>query len=157
VSTAIRLIDMGIPGYMVATALEAIIAQRLVRRICESCATEHKPTAQEAAWLHTFAADQADKLRFRHGAGCPHCNNTGYSGRVGVFELLEMNDVMADALRRNDDAAFTHAARAHPAYRSLAQNALEIAARGVTTIEEVLRIAGENEVFTMPETVMAVQ
>lgn len=147
VSTAIRLIDMGIPGYMVATALEAIIAQRLIRRICDSCITDYNPTAQETAWLRTMLGTEAGQVQFRRGTGCPHCNNTGYSGRIGVFELLELDDAMADALRRDDSAAFTRAAEANPLYRSLALNALDYAVQGVTTLEEVLRISGEDEVF----------
>lgn len=146
ISTAIRLIDMGIPGYMVATALDAVISQRLVRRICDSCATEHQPDAHELAWLHAVIGSEAEQIKFRRGSGCPHCNNTGYNGRIGVFELLELDDATADALRRNDTAAFTHAAQQSPLFRPLAHNALTYAAQGVTTIEEVLRVAGEDDI-----------
>ena len=145
VSTAIRLIDMGIPGYMVATSLEAIIAQRLVRRICESCVDDYQPSVQEKAWLKAFLPQQSGSIQFKHGAGCPHCNNTGYRGRIGVFELLELDDAMADALRHNDTSAFSHAARENRHFRSLSQNALDYALQGVTTLEEVLRVSGDNE------------
>ncbi len=145
VSTAIRLIDMGIPGYLVATALEAVISQRLVRRICDSCTTEHQPDAHELAWLHAVVGSQAEQLRFRRGAGCPHCNNTGYSGRIGVFEFLELDVATADALRRDDTSAFTHAAQRSTLFRPLTHNALTYASQGVTTIEEVLRVAGEDD------------
>lgn len=146
ISTAIRLIDMGIPGYMVATALDAVISQRLVRRICDSCATDYQPDAQELAWLHAVIGSEAEQLKFRRGSGCPHCNNTGYNGRVGVFELLELDDATTDALRRNDTAAFTHAAQQSPLFRPLAHNALSYAAQGITTLEEVLRVAGEDDI-----------
>jgi MSHA biogenesis protein MshE len=144
ISTAIRLIDMGIPGYMVATALQAIIAQRLVRRICDSCAAPYTPTAQELAWLHNLLGSQAESLQFQRGSGCPHCNNTGYHRRVGVFELLELDQAMADALRENDATAFGRAVKASPTFRSLALNALDYAIAGITTLEEVLRVAGED-------------
>lgn len=155
VSTAIRLIDMGIPGYMVATALQAIIAQRLVRRICDSCTTSYTPTPQEIAWLRNLLGSQADGLQFRHGTGCPHCNNTGYHRRVGVFELLELDQAMADALRQNDAVAFGHAVKADPGFRSLAFNALDYAIAGITTLEEVLRIAGEDQLLEQRESMEA--
>ncbi|MDH5784493.1 MAG: GspE/PulE family protein [Chromatiales bacterium] len=147
VSTAIRLLDMGIPGYMVATSLEAIVAQRLVRRICEGCATHYEPTVQERAWLKNMLPRGIDTVRLKHGTGCPHCNNTGYRGRVGVFELLELDERMADALRSNDSAAFSRAASANPNYRTLAQNALDDALKGITTLEEVLRVSSEGELL----------
>ncbi len=148
VSTAIRLIDMGIPGYMVATSLEAIIAQRLVRRICESCVTEYQPTVQERAWLNAFLPQPADNLMLKRGSGCPHCNNTGYRGRIGVFELLELDDAMADALRHNDTSAFAHAARENRHFRTLTQNALDYALQGITSLEEVLRVSSDDEQFS---------
>jgi MSHA biogenesis protein MshE len=144
ISTAIRLIDMGAEGYLVATALEAVIAQRLIRRICESCISDYQPNVHETAWLNNTAGD-ADDAQFKHGSGCPHCNNTGYSGRIGVFELLEIDNATADALRRGDTAEFARAARENPDFRSLAQNALDYARQGITTLEEVLRIAGDSE------------
>lgn len=145
VSTAIRLVDMGIPGYMVATALQAIIAQRLVRRICDGCTTSYTPTPQERAWLRTLLGSQADDLPFRHGTGCPHCNNTGYHGRIGVFELLELDQAMVDALRRNDAVTFGQAVQANPSFRPLVRRALDYAVAGTTTLAEVLRIAGEDQ------------
>ncbi len=143
VSTAIRLVDMGIPGYLVATALEAVIAQRLVRRICDSCSADYRPTPQETAWLKNVWGDEFTPVRFRRGLGCPHCNNTGYRGRMGVFELLEIDEALADALRRNDSAAFARAAREKPGFRTLAHYALDQVRRGVTTLEEAVRLSGD--------------
>ncbi len=145
VSTANRLIDMGAPGYLVATSLDAVLAQRLVRRICPNCAEAHAPDAHELAWLRSMPElDLPDGTNgFRRGAGCMQCNNTGYKGRMGVFELLEIDDTLADALRRSDASAFHRAALAKPGFRTLTQNALEMAARGLTTLEEVVRIGGE--------------
>jgi MSHA biogenesis protein MshE len=150
ISTAIRLIDMGAEGYMVATALQAVVAQRLVRRICESCATEHKLETHERSWVEGLLGKPVGSIQFKRGTGCPHCNNTGYRGRVGVYEFLEMNAEMADALRRNDAADFSRLAQVSPGFRSLAQSAMVHARAGVTTIEEVLRITGEVEWDELP-------
>ncbi len=147
VSTAIRLMDMGIPGYMVATSLECIVAQRLVRRICDSCITDYEPTVQERAWLKNILPTQHDKVKFKHGTGCHHCNNTGYRGRIGAFELLELDEAMADALRANDSQAFARAASASPNFRTLTQNALIYAVNGIISLEEVLRISTDDEDF----------
>ena len=147
VSTAMRLLDMGAEGYLVATALEAIIAQRLVRRICDSCIRDHEPDVHEQSWLRTLQGSLPEGTVFKSGAGCPHCNNTGYRGRVGVFEFLEIDHEMADALRRDDSAGFARAAAAGAHFRPLAMNALDYAREGITSLEEVVRIAGEVAEF----------
>ena len=145
VSTAIRLIDMGIPGFMVASSLAAIIAQRLVRRICDSCRGAHTPTLNERRWLEGMMGHKLEETVFKQGSGCPVCNNTGYKGRIGVFELLEIDVGMADALRNSDTAAFARAARENREFRSLSQNAFDYAQAGLTSLEEVIRITGEEE------------
>ena len=153
ISTAIRLIDMGIPGYMVATALEAIVAQRLIRRICVSCSTDYEPTVQERAWLKNIRAEAEglDALQLKQGSGCPHCNNTGYRGRIGVFELLELDEAMADALRRDNSSDFAKAAAASPSFRTITQNALDYAVAGTTSLAEVLRVSTDDESFAFVE------
>ena len=145
ISTAIRLLDMGAEGYMVATALRVIIAQRLVRRICESCAVAHPLEAQEAAWIEGVLGESLGTTPFRQGTGCPHCNNTGYRGRIGVYEFLEMDGELTDALRRNDASSFARLAVASAGFRSLVQSALDHARAGATTLEEVMRVTGAVE------------
>ncbi|MGH8030599.1 MAG: GspE/PulE family protein, partial [Arenimonas sp.] len=145
ISTVSRLVDMGIPGYMVATALNAVIAQRLVRRVCENCAEAYEPTAGEQAWLKAMSDGKARTGRFRHGTGCQYCNNTGYRGRIGLYELLELDGTLADHLRRQDYSAFERAAAAQAGFRPLAQSGLDFAVQGVTTIGEVIRVAGSLE------------
>jgi len=151
ISTAMRLIDMGAEGYLVASALQAVLAQRLVRRICESCITDHKLNTQEWAWVQEIIGERADKVQFKHGAGCPHCNNTGYHGRIGVYELLEVDHLLADALRKNDASRFAEAALAQHGFKPLISAALEYAEKGVTSLSEVFRIGGEinDELDTM--------
>ena len=143
ISTAMRLIDMGIEGYLVATSLNAVLAQRLVRRICEHCSEPDPLDDRLRTWLHAMVGDKADKVSFQHGGGCPHCNNTGYRGRIGIYELLEIDYPLADALRKNDSSLFTRAAHRQKGYRPLAQSALNLAVKGITTMEEVVRIAGD--------------
>lgn len=144
ITTANRLLDMGCEGYLVAASLQAIVAQRLVRRICDNCAVEHQPDEHQTAWLHAVDSEAADTGGFRHGSGCPHCNNTGYKGRIGLHEFLEIDGPMAEALRCNDTAAFVRAAKSSTRYRSLASAGLEYARQGVTTLEEVIRVSGEG-------------
>lgn len=143
--SAARLLDMGAEGFLVATALSAVLAQRLIRRVCESCAEPYKLTSQEKMWLRANAGESAEFLDFLMGRGCPQCNGTGYKGRTGVYELLEIDEAMADALRRNDTQAYIAAAAETKGFRPLSICALEYASKGTTTLEEVLRIAGEQE------------
>jgi len=139
ISSAIRLLDMGAPGYLVASSLRAIIAQRLVRRICENCKTSYQPTEEELFWLSNIDSN-AKNISFKQGSGCQNCNQKGYRGRVGVFELLEMTEDMMDALKASDTVAFGHTAKNSPNYTPLASVALSYAKLGLTTVEEVLKL-----------------
>jgi len=142
VTSAMRLLDIGIDGYLAAASLRAVVAQRLVRRVCEQCRIDDQPEAQDLILLEAMiGADKLADIQFKKGRGCQNCNQTGYSGRVGVFELLEINEPMADALRRNDSSAFTRAAMASPGFKPLTYAALDYAAQGVTTLEEVFRVS----------------
>ncbi len=149
VSTVDRLLDMGAQGYLLAASLRAIIAQRLVRRVCDSCAEDYEPDTHERSWLDVALRDTAVEPRLLKGVGCPHCNNTGYRGRVGVYEYLEPNEPMLSALRKSDAEGFVQAARTSRHHRPLVASALDFALTGVTTIEEVLRIAGELDEPTL--------
>jgi len=145
ISTAMRLLDMGAEGYLVASALRAVLAQRLVRRLCEGCAEETFPDPQQASWLKAYLGEEAASRKFMRGVGCTHCHETGYYGRIGVFELLRIDDTLADALRRDDSGGFAIAARNQKGFQPLAKSALAFAMRGVTSMEEVLRVAGQVE------------
>jgi MSHA biogenesis protein MshE len=145
ISTVHRLLDMGAEGYLVASALRAVVAQRLVRKICDSCKTPHHPEPHELAMISGLLGNQHKHAHFLRGNGCTHCNNTGYHGRVGVFEFLELDEDLADALRREDASAFARFARQSRGFRSFAQHALDYALQGITTFEEVIRVAGTIE------------
>ncbi len=140
ITSALRLIDMGAAGFLVGSSLRAVIAQRLVRRVCEGCSQEHKPAPQELLWLTHLAGEKANVAKFVHGKGCQSCQYTGYKGRIGVFELLEMNEPMMNALKRDDAEAFSKFAKENPSFTPLALAAFDYAAQGVTTVEEVLRL-----------------
>ena len=142
VSSATRLMDMGLEGYLVASAVQCILAQRLIRRVCQTCATPRKLDANEQAWLHDEAGINLDNHDFVHGSGCNQCNQTGYSGRIGIYELLVMDSTLTEALRNEDQNAFQKAASEQSGYRPLVQNALDYARDGITTIEEVIRLCG---------------
>lgn len=139
ISSAIRLLDMGAPGYLVASSLRAIIAQRLVRRICDNCSVDEEVSHEAHFWLKTLNEDISN-ITFKKGAGCQKCNQSGYRGRVGVFELLEMTEAMMSALKNNDTSAFSDAARLSPDYKPLAHSALLYAKEGITSIDEVLKL-----------------
>ncbi|WP_323930624.1 MSHA fimbrial ATPase MshE [Aeromonas veronii] len=141
VTSALRLIDMGAPGYLVASALRAVVAQRLVRRVCEHCVEEKAPDEGQATWLTVLSGEVPGQHTYHKGRGCQSCNFTGYSGRIGVYELLELDQPMMDALRRNDAEGFAKAARQHEHYRPLALTALDYARQGITSVDEVLRLA----------------
>jgi MSHA biogenesis protein MshE len=140
ISSVLRLIDMGAAGFLVGSSVRAIVAQRLVRRVCEHCVEEQKPDEQEIMWLTHLAGEQVNTAKFVHGKGCQSCNYTGYKGRVGVFELLEMNEPMMAALKRDDAQEFTDLSKANPSFTPLALAAFDYAIQGVTTVEEVLRL-----------------
>lgn len=142
VSSAMRLIDIGIEGYLVASTLNGILAQRLIRKICSNCSEQYIPTAQEKLWLEMQKIPENDYKysNLKKGRGCTYCNNTGYKGRTGIFEMLEINEPMADALRQNNSSAFTKAAKTDPNYKPLVYSALDLAMNGITTLDEVFRV-----------------
>jgi len=139
-TSAMRLIDMGAEAFLVAAALNAVLAQRLVRRVCESCMQEHTPEPRQLLWMETLYGASLAGRTFKRGSGCHHCHNSGYAGRVGVFELLELDAAMIAALRHNDPQGFADAAKVSVGYRPLAACALDYALAGVTSIEEVLKV-----------------
>lgn len=149
-TSALRLTDMGVDPFLVASSLHAIVAQRLVRRVCGNCAEEHTPADDEQQLLAIARRTHSlEGVSFKMGRGCPHCNHSGYRGRIGVFELLELDRAMATALRNNDVEAFHQAANRHPHFRPLSHCALDLAIEGVTSLAEVMRVSAlvEDELF----------
>lgn len=143
ISSINRLLDMGAQGYIVAAVLRAVIAQRLVREICHKCSEPYKLTSGDINWLKGVGWKDFSGITFKHGAGCTHCHQSGYSGRTGIFELLVLTEELSEALRKNDASEFTRLAKIQPFYRSLLHSALDLAEKGITTIAEVIRMSGE--------------
>ena len=144
ISTPFRLLDMGIPAFMVATSLQAVIAQRLVRLNCVDCAEPREPTPQEQSWL-TGMNDSGEPVRPKRGRGCSTCNGTGYSGRQGVYELFEMDSELTQAATRSDPAAFLKAARERMRGQTMAHHVLQMVRDGRTSLAEAMRIGFDAE------------
>jgi MSHA biogenesis protein MshE len=143
VSAPLRLLDMQVPRYMVATSLQAVIAQRLVRLICESCLEDHAPTPQEQKFIDTELGGGA--RTYKRGRGCAHCNGSGFRGRMGVYEMLEMTPRLVEGIARDDVPGFVRAAEEEMSGRSFVHHAAALAATGRTTLNEVMRISQSEE------------
>lgn len=146
ISSATRLLDVGVEGYLAAASVRGVVAQRLVRRICDRCGEPAELDDQQFAWLDALVGEEkAHQLTFYRGKGCNQCNQTGFYGRIGVFELLELNEELANALRRDDAVGFAEMARRQPSYRPVVLSALDFAIKGETAISEVLALSGQVE------------
>jgi MSHA biogenesis protein MshE len=144
-NTPLRLIDMGAPSYMVATSVHAVIAQRLVRLICESCIVNVVPDAEEGRWLEAVVGPQWSGQRYSRGTGCSQCNGLGYAGRTGVYEMLEMTPDLVRAANTADPNAFLETAKAHLSGRTLTDRALALVAEGRTTVSEAMKVSIQVE------------
>ena len=140
-STPIRLVDMGVPRYMVALSLNLVLAQRLVRLVCTHCSQPHEPDPHEREWLRLELGEHADTHTFKRGHGCSECNDTGYSGRTGVYEFLEMTNELVEAINQPEQSVFNAAARRQMNGQTLRHDAVRLATLGRTTITEAMRIS----------------
>jgi MSHA biogenesis protein MshE len=145
VSTPIRLLDMGAPRFMVAMSLQVVVAQRLVRMICETCSATHTLSAFEREWLKAELGERVGEFRFMRGNGCPQCNGTGYTGRSGVYEMLEMTQPLVEAANQGDPRDFVSAARKQMAGNTMRRHAVMLAVNGKSTVEEAMRISNQMD------------
>ncbi|MDA7745894.1 GspE/PulE family protein [Psychromonas sp.] len=146
ISSTLRLLDMGAPGYLVASALRAVVAQRLIRRLCNDCKTDGAPTIGQQILLDQITTEETSKLTFHSAQGCQRCQHTGYKGRIGVFELLELDEAMVSALRLDDTEGFSIAAKKSKLFQPLALSALDYAQQGITSLEEVFKLVDRFEI-----------
>ena len=137
-STVTRLRDMGVPPFLITATLEAVLAQRLVRKICKECKERTMPNTETLAQLDLTPDDVIDK-KFYHGRGCAACNNTGFKGRVGLFEFMKMNEQLRDIISRGSSTGQLRDVALQTGMRPLRVSGLEKVYSGVTTIEEVIR------------------
>ena len=139
-SAITRLLDLGIEQYLVASSVIAIMAQRLIRRICPHCIESYEPDEESLKFLRLGKADLKDGKFFR-GKGCEECLETGYMGRIGIFELLVVDDVIRELIMRKEDANVIKQAAVKKGLVTLRMNGAKNVARGITTVDEVLRVS----------------
>jgi len=132
-----RLLDLGVPEYLVAATVEAVLAQRLVRRICDTCRESYAPAGDSVALI---AERPVGRIKLQRGAGCDKCRGTGFRGRLGVFELMVMSDALKDAISRRAPRSELRALAQTQGLRPLRSDGWSKVQAGLTTVEEVLRV-----------------
>jgi type IV pilus assembly protein PilB len=133
-----RLIDMGLEPFLISASLEAILAQRLVRRICRTCRTAYEPSQDIIDILEVDPLEIADK-DFYYGEGCPECSKTGYRGRVGLFEMIVVSDAIRELINHRAPTLAIKQKALEQGMRSLRDDGLRAIFDGNSTIEEVLK------------------
>ncbi|MBU1853508.1 MAG: Flp pilus assembly complex ATPase component TadA [Candidatus Omnitrophica bacterium] len=139
VSAVTRLVDMGIKPYLVASTVQGILAQRLVRTICPSCREAYKISEEEKTIL-SLTPEETKDLELFKGKGCPSCNFTGFKGRIGIFELLTLSDKVRDMVLNDIPSSEILRSAKASGFRTLKEDGLEKVKRGYTTIQEVMRV-----------------
>jgi len=142
-SAPTRLIDMGIEPYLIASALIGVTAQRLVRKICNNCKTEVKPSR----YILEQLGIEDENTVFYKGKGCPICNNTGYKGRIAVQEVLKIDDNIRDMILKRASSTEIKEYAVKNGTKTLLHDALDKARKGITSLEEVLRVISTVEVM----------
>ncbi len=138
VKTVTRLLDMKIEPFLIASSLSGIISQRLVRRLCEECKTQSPATASEKEF---FAKYKIEVETLRRPKGCPTCNSKGYSGRIGVFEILEITEEFRELISENASVIQLERAARKQGMKTLMESSLDIVKEGITTLEEIMKAA----------------
>ena len=139
VSTVNRMVDMGVPPYMVSATVAGVIAQRLLRRICSRCKVDYEANSDEKVFLRV-KDDEA--LTLSKGEGCEHCNQTGYKGQVAIFEVLVMNRKMQALINKGESVLALAEAARQGGMTSLLEDGKRKVLKRMTTIIEVTRICG---------------
>jgi type IV pilus assembly protein PilB len=133
-----RLIDMGVEPFMISSSLEAVLGQRLIRKICTSCRTAYEPSEAILAQLGLSPHEIGDK-NFYYGKGCDACNNTGYKGRKGIYELLHISDPIRELINQRSPSVVMRQKAIELGMTTLRMDGLRSIYDGETTIEEVLK------------------
>lgn len=137
-SSIARLLDLGLESFLVTATIEAIVAQRLVRRICKNCRQPFEPTEELLMELNLTKDDVGNRTLY-YGKGCDYCNNTGYRGRTALFEIMVMDDTIRDLIMRRASTNVLRAEAMKRGMRALRESGLRAIYDGVTTIEEVVK------------------
>jgi type IV pilus assembly protein PilB len=133
-----RLVDMGVEPFLISSSLEAVLAQRLVRRICVDCRTSYDPGPSLIQQLGLKSQDVGTR-QFFYGRGCEVCHDTGYLGRLGIFEMLRMNDRLRDLITGRTPTLMIRQQALEQGMRTLRDDGLRAIFNGATTIEEVIK------------------
>lgn len=139
-----RLVDMGVKPFLVASAVRAIMAQRLLRRICPDCKKPYTPTAAEMRMLG-LSEEYLANHQFYKGTGCRHCNKTGYKGRIGIYEIFQVTEDIAKLIFANESSGTIREAARRNGMRSLRDDAMRKAEAGISTLEEVIFVTMMDE------------
>lgn len=137
-SSIARLLDLGLEPFLITATLEAVVAQRLVRRICANCKSEYRPTEEQLMELALRSQDVGDQSFF-YGKGCDYCNNTGYRGRLGIYELMVLDDDMRELIMRRASTSVLRQEAVKRGMRTLRESGLLAIYDGITTLDEVVR------------------
>ena len=140
-----RLIDMGIPPYLIASTLLGVLSQRLLRVICTYCKEPYTPNDDESAWLKHHVKEPVAAGSLAHGKGCTRCNGFGYSGRTGVHEILEMTPPLARALRSGDLSEFEREAADFMGNTTIEHRVIALMLAGETTVAEAMKVVSWAE------------
>ncbi|MFQ5816354.1 MAG: ATPase, T2SS/T4P/T4SS family [Terriglobia bacterium] len=149
VATVVRLHDLGIDPFLIGSSVNVVMAQRLVRRICKRCKEEYQPSDKI---LERFQIEDTSDLVFYHGRGCEACGNTGYAGRIGIFEVMRITPILRELVNRKASETDLRKASVAAGTTLLLQDAMRKVKMGITTIEEVLRVIQlqEDEIIRCP-------
>ncbi len=137
-SSIARLLDLGLDSFLITATLEAVVAQRLCRKICANCKTEFTPSEEMLMELGITPDDVGDQP-FYYGRGCDYCNNTGYRGRLGIFEIMVMDDHLRELIMRHASSNLLRQEAIKRGMRTLRESGLKAIFDGATTIEEVVK------------------
>ncbi len=142
----LRLMDMGIETFLISSTLVSVVAQRLVRKLCEFCKQPAKPSKKTLTFFHTLKDKESPELVFYEPVGCLHCNKTGYRGMTAIHEVLLVNDAIRDEiLNRSTNSRIKKIARQHAGLVSMSEDGFYKATKGVTSLEDILRVVYRDE------------
>ena len=139
-TTVTRLMDMGVEPFLISSSLTGVVAQRLVRTICDDCKTSYKPPAKA---LKQLGMEETQDVTFYKGEGCKKCHNSGYKGRIGLIELLHLNEALRELIVAKASADAIKKTAIEAGMKTMREDGFKKVLNGVTTIEEVLRVTQE--------------
>lgn len=147
ISSPVRMIDMGAPKFMVAMSIVGVVAQRLVRQNCQHCLEKVQLEPHEHTWLKSELGDAVDQHEYYASRGCNVCNSSGYQGRIGIYELLEMTNELSDAANHQDPNEFIRLGRQAMKGKTLRKSAIDLILQKRTTVAEAMRISNQLDEF----------